>query len=141
MLTRAPQLLLTLFALQQHTTVDRLRQLTGVDVSMQYTNKSGPEPLDRDRLYLALTRPPMFFGVTDTYFVICMVVEVCIFVGVGGGQGMLYALAAAPALYVFGYLMCLRDPRIFTIWQVRLKEFSKAARQKSRWGGNSFDPR
>lgn len=98
------------------------------------------EAIDKDTLYVALTRPPMIFGVTDVYAVFFMVVEVCVFVGVGGGKGIIYTLVLAPALYSFGFLMCLIDPRIFDIYMVKLAKFSGADKLRSYWGGTSLDP-
>lgn len=95
---------------------------------------------DLDPLYVARTRPPMIGGVTDVYAYLWLVLEVTVFVGVGGGQGMAYAAAIAPACYLFGYLMCLKDPRIFELWRVRLQFFARAARRNDYWGGASIDP-
>lgn len=98
------------------------------------------ERIERDLLYVGLTRPPMLLGITDVYAVFFLVAEVLIFVAVGGGSGMAWAAIMAPVLYAFGYLMCLHDPRIFEIWQVRLSKFGAASRRKKYWGGISFDP-
>ena len=98
------------------------------------------EKIERDLLYVGLTRPPMLAGITDVYAVFFLIMEVLIFVGVGGGQGLTWAIIMAPVLYCFGYLMCLHDPRIFQIWQVRLSRFGAASRRKKYWGGPSFDP-
>ena len=95
---------------------------------------------EADEVYQALTRPPMLLGVTETYLVLMMVVEVLIFVGVGGGKGLLAAAASAPPIYMFGRIMCLRDPRIFEIWLIRIRWFAVARRRRAVWGGTSFDP-
>ncbi|MVF24639.1 type VI secretion protein [Methylocaldum sp. BRCS4] len=87
-------------------------------------------------LYKGLTRPPMILGVTDSYAVICMVIVVTIYVG---AKSMLWALATAPALWLFGYLVCLKDPRSFDIWIAKSRYFMKC-RRRSAWGGNSYDP-
>ena len=95
---------------------------------------------ESDYVYLGLTRPPMLHGVTDVYLVFMSVAVMMIFLGFGGIRGILYSVAAAPALYVFGYALCEKDARIFQIWGVRLANFSQAQRRASYWGGNSFDP-
>lgn len=82
----------------------------------------------------------MMFGVTEVYFILMMVVEVCIYVSIGGGRGLLAVAVLTPVLYAFGYLMCLRDPRIFEIWLIRLRFFSRARRCARFWHGSSFDP-
>jgi len=98
------------------------------------------EEYEVDELYIGLTRPPMIKGITDVYAVVWMTVEVVIFVGIGGGKGLIYAAAAAPAIYLFGYLACLKDPRIFGILRAKFQHFSRAMRRKAYWGGSTFDP-
>lgn len=93
-----------------------------------------------DQLYVGLTRPPMIKGVTDVYAVFMLITEVIIFVGVGGGKGLVYAIGVFPALYLFGYIACLKDPRIFHIWKTKLRYFMRAKRQSHYWNGNSYDP-
>ncbi|MCW5654236.1 VirB3 family type IV secretion system protein [Hydrogenophaga sp.] len=95
---------------------------------------------ESDAVFLALARPPMMFGVTDIYAVMMMIMVMLIFLGIGGGKGMVYAALSAPALYVFGYAMCERDPRVFQLWGVKLANFSAGQRRSAYWGGVSFDP-
>ncbi len=95
---------------------------------------------ETDEVFLGLTRPPMFFGITDLYAVCMTFVIMVIFLGLGGIKGILYALMCAPALYVFGYAMCERDARIFQLWGVKLAHFSIGRRRAAYWGGASFDP-
>ena len=95
---------------------------------------------EADAVFLGLTRPPMFFGITDVYAVLMTFVVMLIFLGLGGVRGILYGLMSAPALYVFGYAMCERDARVFQLWGVKLAHFSIGRRRSSYWGGVSFDP-
>ena len=95
---------------------------------------------EADPVFLALSRPPMFFGITDAYAVFMVVVVMIVFLGLGGIKGILYGLATAPAMYVFGYAMCERDARIFQLWGVKLAKFSAGRRRSAYWGGVSFDP-
>lgn len=95
---------------------------------------------EADAVFLGLTRPPMFFGITDVYAVLMIFVVMLIFLSLGGMKGLLYGLMSAPALYVFGYAMCERDARVFQLWGVKLAHFSIGRRRSSYWGGTSFDP-
>jgi type IV secretion system protein VirB3 len=95
---------------------------------------------ESDPVFLGLTRPPMFFGITDVYAVMMTVVVMVIFLGLGGMKGILYGLMCTPALYVFGYAMCENDARVFQLWGVKLGNFSMGRRRESYWGGVSFDP-
>ncbi len=101
---------------------------------------SGDSVCESDELYVGLTRPPMFYGITDAYLIFMVFAITLIFLGLGGLRGILYGAASAPALYVFGYVMCEREPRVFQLWQVKLAYFSRARRRSAWWGGGSFDP-
>lgn len=107
------------------------RKFAMADVSMR---------CEADPTFLGLTRPPMFFGITDVYAVIIVFVVMVIFLGLGGMKGIAYGLLSAPALYVFGYAMCERDARVFQLWGVKLAHFSRGRRRVSYWEGVSFDP-
>lgn len=98
-----------------------------------------PAPIDYDEVYQALTRPPMVGGITEVYAIFLLTFEVTVFVGVGGGRGMVAAALLFPFVYAFGYLMCMRDARIFEIWAARLRWFSAARRRQAYWRGESFD--
>ena len=95
---------------------------------------------ESDPVFLGLTRPPMFFGITDVYAVFMTVVAMTVFLGLGGMKGIAYGLMCGPALYVFGYAMCERDARVFQLWCTKLGRFSAGRRRLAYWGGTSFDP-
>ncbi len=96
--------------------------------------------VETDAVFLGLTRPPMFFGITDVYAVIMTIIVMVVFLGLGGLRGIGYGLLCAPALYVFGYAMCERDARVFQLWGIKLAHFSIGRRRAAHWGGVSFDP-
>jgi type IV secretion system protein VirB3 len=91
--------------------------------------------LDRDVVFGALTRPQMFAGVTYSYFILNAVVTVEAFLITRS----FLALLIAPVLHVIGYLACLREPRIFDIWLVRLSR-CPPVRNARFWGCNSYAP-
>jgi len=99
-----------------------------------------PMSCEADPVFLGLTRPPMFFGITDVYAVFMTFVVMIVFLGLGGMKGIVYGLMCAPALYVFGYAMCERDARVFQLWAAKLAHFSQGRRRAAYWGGTSFDP-
>ena len=107
---------------------------------MSEHNANVTDPLDRDRLYVALTRPPMVLGVTDVFMVFFMIIEMTIFIGVSGGRGLLYSFFMAFPLYFAGYIACAVDPRIFDIFITKTRFFSRAQRLNSYWGGPSLSP-
>jgi type IV secretion system protein VirB3 len=91
--------------------------------------------LKRETVFLALTRPQMFAGVTYSFFI---------------GNGILaaelflifktfWAIAVALLVHLAGMLACLREPRIFDLWITRV---SRCPRVKNfaLWGCNSYRP-
>lgn len=92
-------------------------------------------PLERDTLFVGLTRPQMFAGVTYTLFVANVVVATELFLIFKS----LWVIAAALIMHGTGVLLCLREPRIFDLWLARV---SKCPRIKNYrvWGCNSYRP-
>jgi type IV secretion system protein VirB3 len=92
-------------------------------------------PLKSDVVFGALTRPQMFAGVTYTFFVLNAVVTAELFLLTRSFWVFLVSLA----LHGFGYVACLREPRIFELWLTRI---SRAPRVKNWavWRCNSYRP-
>jgi type IV secretion system protein VirB3 len=93
------------------------------------------EPLARDRLFVALTRPQMFAGVTYSYFVINMVLTaelLLIFKSI-------WVIVPALVVHVAGVLLALREPRRIDLW---LAQASLCGRIRNRaiWRCNSYRP-
>ena len=91
--------------------------------------------LARDSLFVALTRPQMLAGVTYSYFVANMILAT---------EGFLifqsvWVLPLAIVVHVAGWLACLREPRFFDLWLVRV---SRCARTRNHryWRCNSYRP-
>ena len=72
--------------------------------------------LDRDRLFVALTRPQMFAGVTYSYFVANMVRATELFLIFRSAWVLLPSLA----VHAGGVLLCAGEPRIFDLWLTRV---------------------
>ena len=91
--------------------------------------------LEHDRLFVALTRPQMFAGVTYSYFVLNGVVTAELFLITKS----FWALAAAGVIHLVGYVACLKEPRVFDLW---LTKVSRCPRTRSfdLWGCNSYRP-
>lgn len=89
--------------------------------------------LDRDTIFLGLTRPQMFAGVSYNYLVIN---------GIATTEAFLllkspWVLALALGAHAAGYLTCLREPRFFDLWLVKT---SRCPRLRSHrvWRCNSY---
>ena len=91
--------------------------------------------IERDTLFVALTRPQMFAGVTYSYFVANIVLAT---------EGFLifrslWVLAAAVAVHLAGMLLCLREPRFFDLWLTRVGRCPRIRNFKI-WRCNSYRP-
>ena len=91
--------------------------------------------LERDTVFVALTRPQMFAGVTYSYFVVNAVIATELFLIFGSA----WVLAAAVFMHVLGVLLCLREPRFFDLWLARVSRCPRV-RNHRVWGCNSYRP-
>ena len=91
--------------------------------------------LARDPLFVALTRPQMFAGVTYSYFVINAVVATEFFLIFRSA----WVLAVAVIVHLVGVLLCLREPRIFDLWFTRVGRCPRVRNYKI-WRCNSYRP-
>jgi type IV secretion system protein VirB3 len=91
--------------------------------------------LERDTLFVGLTRPQMFAGVTYSFFVANVVIATELFLIFKS----LWVIGVALLLHGIGVLLCLKEPRIFDLWLARV---SKCPRIKNYrvWGCNSYRP-
>ena len=70
------------------------------------------DQLVRHPVHRALTRPQMFAGVTYNFFIINAAVTTELFLITGS----FLALPAALVMHGIGYFACLREPRVFDLW-------------------------
>mgnify|MGYP002136450711 CR=1 FL=1 len=89
--------------------------------------------LSRAPVFRSLTRPQMFAGVTYSFFVINMAVTTEAFLI----SGSFLALPIALVLHAGGYLLCLREPRVFDLWITRVSRCPRVPNWR-RWGCNSY---
>lgn len=93
------------------------------------------DPLRREPVFTALTRPQMFAGVTYSFFVLNGVITAELFLITKS----LWALVAALVIHAAGYLACLREPRIFDLWLVKASRHPRV-RNHAHWRANSYRP-
>ena len=91
--------------------------------------------LDRDPVFGALTRPQMFAGVTYSYFVLNAIITMELFLITKS----FWALPAALVLHLIGYLGCLKEPRFFDLWLVRVSRCPRV-RNFAFWRCNTYGP-
>jgi type IV secretion system protein VirB3 len=92
-------------------------------------------PLEQDRLFVALTRPQMFAGVTYSFFVINAVLAAELFLIFKS----LWVLVPALILHGIAALYCLREPRIIDLWLTKSRLCGRV-RNHSLWRCNSYRP-
>ncbi len=91
--------------------------------------------LRRDTLFVALTRPQMFAGVTYSYFVINAILTVELFLVFKSFKVLLAGLA----VHLAGVLVCLREPRFFDLWIAKVRHCPRV-KNFPFWRCNSYRP-
>lgn len=91
--------------------------------------------LERDRVFVALTRPQMFAGVTYSYFVANAVVATELFLVFH----TIWALLVALIVHGVGVAACAREPRFFDLWLARVGRCPRVKNHKL-WRCNSYRP-
>lgn len=91
--------------------------------------------LERDPLFVALTRPQMFAGVTYSYFIANAVVATELFLIFKS----IWAIVAALVIHLVGVIACLREPRFFDLWLAKLSRCPRV-RNHAIWRCNSYRP-
>lgn len=93
------------------------------------------EPLRQDILFVALTRPQMFAGVSYTWFVINAGVAVELFLVFRSP----WVLLAAALIHLFGMAISAREPRIIDLWLTRVRNCPRVPNH-ALWRCNSYRP-
>lgn len=91
--------------------------------------------LRRDTVFVALTRPQMFAGVTYAWFVANAVISTKLFLVFRSAWVILLALI----VHTVGVLACLREPRFFDLWLTRAGRCPRV-RNHAIWRCNSYLP-
>jgi type IV secretion system protein VirB3 len=89
--------------------------------------------VERDPLFVALTRPQMFAGVTYSYFIANVVIATELFLIFRS----VWALGAALVVHLVGVVLCLREPRFFDLWITRVSRCPRV-RNHAIWRCNSY---
>ena len=91
--------------------------------------------LERDTLFVALTRPQMFAGVTYSYFILNAVLATELFLIFKSA----WVLLAALVIHGVGVLLCVREPRFLDLWLTRIGRCPRV-RNYAIWQCNSYRP-
>lgn len=91
--------------------------------------------LDRDVLFVALTRPQMLLGVTYGFVIGNAILTTELFLVFKS----VTVLLAALVVHAIGMVLCLRDPRIFDLWMIKVRRCPRVPNYR-RWRCNSYRP-
>lgn len=91
--------------------------------------------LDRDHLFVALTRPQMFAGVTYSYFTANAVIATELFLVFRS----IWVVVAAVIIHLVGVVLCVREPRFFDLWLTKVGRCPRI-RNYAIWQCNSYRP-
>lgn len=85
-------------------------------------------------LFVALTRKPMTWGVTQTFFVLNIMPCTILFLIT---KNILLALGLFGIFHVFGMICCWQDENFF---EIILGKLELSCPNRRLWGCNSYDP-
>jgi type IV secretion system protein VirB3 len=91
--------------------------------------------LEQDALFVALTRPQMFAGVTYSFFIVNAVLATELFLVFRS----VWVLLVALAVHAVGAILCVREPRFFDLWLTRARRCPRVRNHKI-WRCNSYRP-
>ena len=89
----------------------------------------------RSPVFRALTRPQMFAGVAYSFFIINAAITTEAFLVTRS----FLALPVALLVHSVGYVLSLREPRIFDLWLTKVSRCPRVRNWK-HWGCNSYAP-
>ncbi len=92
--------------------------------------------MQEDPVFLELTKPPLLLGVPYSFFGMNVGINILIFLYIGA---FTWLFAGVLIGHAFGYVLALRDPRLFDLWINRIRNFPPS-RNRKLWGGDSFAP-
>lgn len=91
--------------------------------------------IERDQLFVALTRPQMFAGVTYSYFTANAVIAAELFLIFR----TIWVVVAAIAIHLAGIVLCVREPRFLDLWLTKIGRCPRV-RNHRIWRCNSYRP-
>ncbi len=91
--------------------------------------------LTADPLFQGLARPPMIAGVSYMYFVLNAMI--CMILYINTKSFMVIPLAGVT--HMFGYLLCMKEPRAIELWMLRMKYGFRSWNRAYHSFTNSYD--
>lgn len=97
--------------------------------------------LRADPLFQGLARPPMIAGVSYKYFTLNAMLTAVLFIQTAseGIQSFIMAPMVGVIVHIFGYLLCMKEPRAVELWLLRMKYGFKSWNYWYYYRTNSYD--
>ena len=91
--------------------------------------------LGADPLFQGLSRPPMILGVSYMYFVLNAMICMIMFIN----SKSFATLPLAGIIHMFGYMLCMKEPRAVELWMLRMKWGFRSWNRAYHSFTNSYD--
>ncbi len=91
--------------------------------------------LKTDQLFKGLTRPPMLFGVSFTFFALNFLLTLGAYVMTKDAAVL---LVFGPVIHLIGYLICFKEPLFVELFMIKSQRCSHC-KNKFYHGANSYD--
>jgi len=91
--------------------------------------------LQADPLFQGLARPPMIAGVSFMYFVLNAMFTMVFFINTNSFLAFIFG----GVIHLFGYLLCMKEPRAVELWMLRMKYGFKSWNRHYYHHTNSYD--
>jgi type IV secretion system protein VirB3 len=91
--------------------------------------------LRADPLFQGLARPPTIMGVSYMYFVLNAMITTILFINTKS----FLAWPVGIVIHMFGYLLCMKEPRAVELWVLRVRYGYKSWNRRFYHHTNSYD--
>jgi type IV secretion system protein VirB3 len=97
---------------------------------------AGSGEIGSDPLFVGLTRPPMFFGVSYKFAVLNGMISMLSFINT---EKLMILFILMPIIHGIGYFICFKEPLFIELFMIKLQKCNQCA-NKFFHGANSYDP-
>lgn len=90
--------------------------------------------LKLDPLFVGLTRPPLFLGVSLSFAMINMLICIVYYIQTSD----LRVVVLGIAIHGIGYIICFKEPLFIELFMIKSQKCNRC-RNRSYYGANSYD--
>jgi type IV secretion system protein VirB3 len=90
--------------------------------------------LSLDPLFVGLTRPPMFFGVSMSFSMVNMLVCVLYYIQSSDIKVVVFGIG----MHLVGYIICFKEPLFIELFLMKSQKCNKC-KNRFYFGANSYD--